>query len=122
MTAEILSNPLSSLFRLESSEFCALGPLPGQKEEQREGESQTLCPGNGAYVALEGALLRSFYPPHKWSDCIIFTFAVHDRLSRWSPFGLANGPLFDCQSADRQAKVVPFSISKWAPFRLTNTN
>ena len=60
MTAEILSNPLSSLFRLESSEFCALGPLPGQKEEQREGESQTLCPGNGAYVALEGALLRSF--------------------------------------------------------------
>ncbi len=71
MTARILSNPQGNLFDIESGEFCALGPLPGEKEEQREGGSQTLCPGNGAYVALGVALLRCSYPPHKWSDFIM---------------------------------------------------
>jgi hypothetical protein len=46
---------------------------------------------------------------------------AHTPAMKWSPFRLSTGPLFDCQGTGGGSKVVPFSIIKWYPFRLTKT-
>jgi hypothetical protein len=46
---------------------------------------------------------------------------TRQRLLGWSPFRPTNGTLFDQQYSGGVPKVVPFSINKWYPFRLTKT-